>query len=127
MRLEEIEEGERLLAQAQQGTVIEAWDALEWWLNEKAPALLAAAKAAASERARADKAEAELAEAKQAALATFREWLAENGLVVVPREATASMVMHASLVEVDDIELTPSEYRAAWQAMIAAAPDSGLE
>ena len=62
-----------------------------------------------------------------AALATFREWLAENGLVVVPREATASMVMHASLVEVDDIELTPSEYQAAWQAMLAAAPDSGLE
>jgi hypothetical protein len=35
---------------------------------------------------RADKAEAELAEAKQAALAAFREWLAENGMVVVPRE-----------------------------------------
>ena len=62
-----------------------------------------------------------------AALATFREWLEQNGMVVVPREATTSMVMHASLVEVDDIELTPSEYRAAWQAMIAAAPDSGLE
>jgi hypothetical protein len=63
----------------------------------------------------------------QAALATFREWLAEHGLVVVPREATASMLAHARLVEVDDIELTPSEYQAAWRAMIAAAPDSGLE
>jgi hypothetical protein len=62
-----------------------------------------------------------------AALATFREWLAENGMVVVPREATASMLAHASLVEVDDIELTASEYRAAWQAMLAAAPVTGLE
>jgi hypothetical protein len=62
-----------------------------------------------------------------AALATFREWLEQNGLVVVPREATANMLAHASLVEVDDIELTPTEYRAAWQAMISAAPDSGLE
>ena len=63
----------------------------------------------------------------QAALATFREWLKDHGLVVVPREATENMLAHASLVEVDDIELTPSEYRAAWQAMIVAAPDSGLE
>jgi len=62
-----------------------------------------------------------------AALATFRTWLAENGLVVVPGEATASMLAHASLVEVDDIELTPTEYRAAWQAMISAAPVTGLE
>ena len=62
-----------------------------------------------------------------AALATFRQWLDANGLVVVPREATASMVMHASLVEVDDIELTASEYQAAWQAMITAAPVTGLE
>jgi len=62
-----------------------------------------------------------------AALATFREWLEQNGLVVVPRKATEEMIAHASLVEVDDIELTPSEYRAAWQAMISAAPDSGLE
>jgi hypothetical protein len=62
-----------------------------------------------------------------AALATFREWLAENGLVVVPREATENMLAHASLVEVDDIELTPSEYRAAWQAMVTAAPATGLE
>jgi hypothetical protein len=62
-----------------------------------------------------------------AALATFREWLKDHEMVVVPREATANMLARASLVEVDDIELTPSEYRAAWQAMIAAAPDSGLE
>jgi hypothetical protein len=76
---------------------------------------------------RADKAEAELAEAKQAALATFREWLEQNGLVVVPRKATEEMIARASLVEVDDIELTPSEYQAAWQAMLAAAPVTELE
>jgi hypothetical protein len=63
----------------------------------------------------------------QAALATFREWLEQNGLVVVPRKATENMLAHASLVEVDDIELTPSEYRAAWRAMIAGAPATGLE
>jgi len=60
-------------------------------------------------------------------LATFRTWLKDHGLVVVPRKATANMLAHASLVEVDDIELTPSEYRAAWQAMLAAAAGSGLE
>jgi hypothetical protein len=59
-----------------------------------------------------------------AAILALRQWLADEGLVVVPREATASMCTHASLVEVDDIELTPSEYRAAWQAMISAAPDA---
>jgi hypothetical protein len=58
------------------------------------------------------------------ALSALRQWFADEGLVVVPREATASMCTHASLVEVDDIELTPSEYRAAWQAMISAAPDA---
>ena len=62
-----------------------------------------------------------------AAIVTFREWLEQNGLVVVPREATEEMIAHASLVEVDDIELTPTEYRAAWQAMITAAPVTGLE
>ena len=58
------------------------------------------------------------------ALATVRQWLADEGLAVVPREATSHMCTHASLVEVDDIELTPSEYCAAWRAMIAAAPDA---
>ena len=58
------------------------------------------------------------------AIDALRQWLADNWLVVVPREATSHMCTHASLVEVDDIELTPSEYRAAWQAMIAAAPDA---
>jgi hypothetical protein len=60
-----------------------------------------------------------------AALATFRTWLAENGLVVVPREAT------------DDMEVAGTEdwlceramedrALACWKAMIAAAP-TGLE
>jgi hypothetical protein len=62
-----------------------------------------------------------------AALAALRTWLKDHELVVVPREATEEMIAHASLVEVDDIELTPSEYRAAWQAMITAAPVTGLE
>jgi hypothetical protein len=68
-----------------------------------------------------------LTEKISAILAIFSTWLKKNGLVVVPREATASMLAHASLVEVDDIELTPSEYQAAWQAMISAAPVTGLE
>jgi len=59
-----------------------------------------------------------------AALSALRQWLAYEGLAIVPREATPHMCTHASLVEVDDIELTPSEYRAAWRAMIAAAPDT---
>ena len=61
-----------------------------------------------------------------AALATFRTWLAENGMVVVPREAT------------DDMEVAGTEdwlceramedrALACWKAMIAAAPGSGLE
>jgi hypothetical protein len=58
-----------------------------------------------------------------AALAAFRQWMDADGLVCVPREATAIMCLHASLVEVDDIQLTASEYRDAWRAMIAAAPD----
>jgi hypothetical protein len=58
------------------------------------------------------------------AIDIFRFWLAENGLVVVPKEATDEMLARASLVEVDDIELTPSEYQAAWQAMLSAAPDA---
>jgi hypothetical protein len=62
-----------------------------------------------------------------AALATFREWLKDHGMVVVAMEASEEMIAHSSLVEVDDIELTPSEYRAAWQAMLAAAPATGLE
>ena len=60
----------------------------------------------------------------RAAILALRQWLADQKLVVVPREATSHMCTHASLVEVDDIELTPSEYRAAWQAMISAAPDA---
>jgi hypothetical protein len=60
------------------------------------------------------------------ALATFREWLAYEKLVVVPREATIDMVGYAG-ARADargDIRMFPEEYRNVWSAMIAAAPDA---
>ena len=62
MRLEDIEEGERLLAEVEGDHPDQT--GLMAWLLDNAPALIAAAKAAASESARADKAEAELAETR---------------------------------------------------------------
>ena len=58
------------------------------------------------------------------ALSALRQWLADEGLVVVPREATTRMWMAAVVVQQDDIQLTPDEIRQAWRAMIAAAPDA---
>ena len=72
MRLEDIEEGERLLAEAEEYPKYAEIIALRQWLRRHAPDLIAAAKAAASERARADKAEAELAKALDAS--GTREW-----------------------------------------------------
>ncbi len=61
-----------------------------------------------------------------AALATFREWLAENGLVVVPREATEEMLVRGGR-SADDFRSQPGPYprtKAVWKSMIAAAPDA---
>jgi len=63
-----------------------------------------------------------------AALATFREWLKQNGLVVVPREATHDQMTHAMLFRSVN-ERPPHVYDTAgvYRTMIAAAPVTGLE
>jgi hypothetical protein len=53
------------------------------------------------------------------ALATFREWLEKNGLVVVPRDATQEMTG-----AVLDACAPRSEIMKTYAAMIAAAPDA---
>jgi hypothetical protein len=58
------------------------------------------------------------------AIDALRQWLADEGLVVVPGEATTRMWMAAVVVQQDDIQLTPDEIRQAWRAMISAAPDA---
>lgn len=63
-----------------------------------------------------------------AALATFRLWLAENGLVVVPREATEGMIeagwFQISCDHPDQADMARGTEKNAWSAMIAAAPDA---
>jgi len=64
-----------------------------------------------------------------AALATFRTWLAENGLVVVPREATDEMLVLGGRAA-DDFFSQPGPYprtKAVYRAMLSAAPATGLE
>ena len=53
------------------------------------------------------------------ALATFREWLEKNGLVVVPRDATQEMTG-----AVLDACAPRLEIMKTYTAMIAAAPDA---
>jgi hypothetical protein len=57
-----------------------------------------------------------------AALAALRQWLADEGLVIVPAEPTPRMLAANS-------QCTSQELWAGigWAAMIAAAPGSGLE
>jgi hypothetical protein len=64
--------------------------------------------------------------AADAALATFRQWLADQGLVCVPKKCTDDMAGYAGArAEArGDIRMLPGEYRNAWAAMIAAAPDA---
>jgi hypothetical protein len=56
------------------------------------------------------------------AIATFRQWLADQGLVVVPRDATPTM-SHAgeSYMETMDDDAYAQD---VWHNMIAAAPDA---
>jgi hypothetical protein len=58
-------------------------------------------------------------EAARAAILAFRQWLADEGLVVVPREATAEM--KAALMAKSP--LNAMRCKLAWDHMIAAAPD----
>ena len=64
------------------------------------------------------------------AIDAFRQWLADEGLVVVPREATSPMVeqgYYQSFSRWMPNESVQDSYdiaRAQWQAMIAAAPDA---
>jgi hypothetical protein len=146
VRLEDIEEGKRLLAEheraydsiadhsegskAREEAVLLAHDLcidLQGWIFDNAPDLLAAAEAAASERARADKAEAEVArlrKANDAALSAFRTWLDANGLVIVPRESTLEMdevgLKEIQMAHNDGISV---DAEVMWALMIAAAPD----
>jgi hypothetical protein len=54
-----------------------------------------------------------------AALSALRQWLTDEGLVVVPREATAEM--KAALMAKSP--LNAMRCKLAWDHMIAAAPD----
>jgi hypothetical protein len=54
-----------------------------------------------------------------AALSALRQWLADKGLVVVPREATGAM-FSAALQRDDHGDL----YHGIYTAMISAAPDA---
>jgi hypothetical protein len=65
-----------------------------------------------------------------AALSAFRQWLEENGLVCVPREATDKMIFAAEDVlalgrrsgaTISQALVSPAA--GIWEAMIAAAPD----
>lgn len=58
------------------------------------------------------------------ALATFREWLEENGLVVVPREATREMRLAGFDARYEQGE-EPADWNSGtvYAAMIAAAPN----
>jgi hypothetical protein len=59
------------------------------------------------------------------AIDALRKWLADEGLVVVPKKCTEDMAGYAGArAEArGDIRMFPGEYRHAWEAMIAAAPD----
>jgi hypothetical protein len=52
------------------------------------------------------------------------EWLADEGLVVVPRSATIKMMQAAHAANLTAPHLTPGEWHLAYAAMIAAAPDA---
>ena len=66
------------------------------------------------------------------ALSALRQWLADEGLVVVPREATVAMThavwttdlprpdMHGDYADLD-VQMAA---RDVWHSMIAAAPDA---
>ena len=54
-----------------------------------------------------------------AALAAFRQWLANEGLAIVPKKATGAM-FSAALQRDDHGDL----YHGIYNAMIAAAPDA---
>ena len=56
-----------------------------------------------------------------AALSAFRQWLADEGLVVVPGDVTDEMLM--SGIESDAIQ-HPWEALDVWRRMIATAPDA---
>jgi len=60
-----------------------------------------------------------------AALSAFRQWLADEGLVVVPRKATEEMLINGARAH-DDFFSQPGPYartKAVHRAMIDAAPD----
>ena len=59
------------------------------------------------------------------AILALRQWLADEKLVVVPKKCTEDMAGYAGArAEArGDIRMFPGEYRHAWEAMIAAAPD----
>ena len=73
--------------------------------------------------------------AADAALAALRTWLAENGMVVVPRFPTFDMEMavkdehipHRDIYgDLDKLRIEACGVDV-WQAMLSAAPGSGLE
>ena len=68
--------------------------------------------------------------AADAALKALRQWLADEGLVVVPRDATEEMVEAGyaapdpTLGELVGRQLRTVQMKKAYTAMIAAAPDA---
>jgi hypothetical protein len=64
------------------------------------------------------------AEVADAAILALRQWMDAEGLAIVPREATGEMFQAAHAADPTAPHLTPGEWRLAYRAMIAAAPDA---
>jgi hypothetical protein len=59
-----------------------------------------------------------------AALSVLRQWLADEGLAVVPREATAPMADVGAEARWQSAVRDANNVREIYRAMIAAAPDA---
>jgi hypothetical protein len=58
------------------------------------------------------------------ALSAFRQWLADEGLAIVPREATAPMADVGAEARWQSAVRDANNVREIYRAMIAAAPDA---
>ena len=62
-----------------------------------------------------------------AALSALRKWLADEGLVVVPREATGEMAKVGTEARWQSAVRDANNVREIYRAMLSAAPATGLE
>jgi hypothetical protein len=58
-------------------------------------------------------------------IAALRQWLKENGLVIVPREATEKMWIAGAdkYAQIGSNNLLVGDFESIWTAMLSAAPD----